>query len=52
MKFFFSKSRNKTLQCYDRWAKFFDQPDKNDLTKNDNALETATGQENYYSSGC
>ena len=21
------------MQCYDRWTKFFDQPDKNDLTK-------------------
>ena len=36
--------RNKRLQCYDGWKKFFNQPVKNDLRTYDKIHKIVTGQ--------
>ena len=43
---FSSESRNKRLQCYDRWKNVFDWPLKIDLRKYDNIKKIVTCQIN------
>ena len=40
------------MQCYDRWATFFDQLIKNDSKTYDNIGNIATGQWDDYTAGC
>ena len=48
-----SECRNKRLQCYDWWKKnFFDQPVKNNKVAYENIWKIATGQGDYYTTGC
>ena len=49
---FSSQSRNKRLQCCDRWAKFFSSNNKNDQIKYDSIRKIAIGQINDCTTGC
>ena len=48
---FSSQSRNKRLQCCDRWAKFFSSNNKNDQIKYDSIRKIAIGQINDCTTG-
>ena len=48
-----SNCRNKRLQCYDQWKKFFfDQPIKNDLRTYDNIRKIPADQGDDYTTRC
>ena len=49
---FSSGCRNKILECYDWWKKFFDYPVKDDLITYENIRNIATGQGEDYTTGC
>ena len=47
-----SKDRTKRLQCYNRWTKLFWSTIKNDQRTYDSIWNIATGQGDYYTTGC
>ena len=50
--YIFSSNRNKTLQCYDSWKNFFDQPVKNKLRTYKNIRKFATVQGDNFTTDC
>ena len=50
---FFSRCKNRRLQCYDSWKKnIFDQPVKSYLRKFGNIQKIVTGQGDGYTNSC
>ena len=51
-RYFFSKNRNKRLQCYDWWRNILWSTNKNDQITYDNIRKIATDQGDDYTTGC